>query len=245
MFRNPCARRLLGGVIVVSVCGVCDAAPIVEGIYKLSDHPGGSASPPTYGLRLDELYDEDPGAASEDYTFSFDHPLASVTMSLSDTDNSGSIDRVLILGTMYGGRDVGGGWAPEGPGSNTGRYEIRFDYRVGVTENIGGDDDLAVVAPTASNSGWIQPFGAPAERISLFDKSNGSLTFRLGDQDGDGGHRGHPGISGWGWLNHGAPDVHHAFSDWLFTAEFIDVPTPGAVALAAFAGATGLRRRRR
>lgn len=32
-----------------------NAAQLVPGVYQLLDHPGGSASPPPYGLRLDDL----------------------------------------------------------------------------------------------------------------------------------------------------------------------------------------------
>jgi hypothetical protein len=42
-------------------------------------------------------------------------------------------------------------------------------------------------------------------------------------------HRGHPGVSGWGWLAHGDPDNHVAASDWLFTVE--PIPAPGAILL--------------
>ena len=80
-----------------------------------------------------------------------------------------------------------------------------------------------------------------------YNESQGDeyLTFRLGDEDSDAGHRGFAGISGWGWMNHGDPEVHHDYSDWLFTAEKLPVPTPGSLALMSAGGMLWIRRNRR
>lgn len=213
--------------IMIVTAAHAGITPIVtNGLYNLHNHPDGNANPPAYGMRLDGLYDT---SGSDIFTLDFDDPQSSVQMQI--TDNS-----IRIFGSALGGRDVGGSYAND---QYLGIYTIDFTYSLGISQ-VPGDDDLWVVAPTASNSGMVStPLG---DDINLWDKSNGTFNFRLGDENNDNGHRGHDGISGWGWMNHSDPDVHIAATDWLFTATL--VPTPGALALLS-AGALCMTSRRR
>ncbi len=209
--------------------GVLDLTP---GTYQLSNHPDANLEPPPYGLRLDELIDVTAG--DDRFTFNFnpaDNP--GVGMFLDLIDNGGGTFTIHIYGTAFGGLDVGGNYNP----MYTGLADIDFTY-TNATE-VPGDGDLWVVGPAAVNSGTINFMG---NQIGLWDYPNeDGFTFRLGNEDDDMGHRDFPGISGWGWLNHGSPDTHFPQSDWLFTI----VPAPGAVGLLGVALLVGTGRHRR
>ncbi|MFM9958304.1 MAG: hypothetical protein ACKVZJ_09510 [Phycisphaerales bacterium] len=221
-----CAAGALLGL--TTVAGSASGAMIVDGLYDLANHPDGSAQPPRYGLRLDELYNATPG--HDQFTFDFEDTRSNMQMIISG-------NTVRIFGVTWGGRDTGAGYEVE---PTTGLYTVDFLYNIGVGP-VAGDDDIEVAASAAGlNSGTIlSPTG---DLIPMVDYA-GSFpnTFRLGDEDNDLGHRGHAGISGWGWLNYNGGQ-HVAASDWLFTATL--VPTPGAATLVLGAAAMTLRRRR-
>lgn len=186
--------------------------------YRLANHPDGSARPPAYGLRLDELYDATPN--HDLFTFDFDHASSIMQMDLDVAAGT-----LRIHGWVYGGRDTGSAYAND---QYLGVYTVDMLYVAGVS-NVPGDDDVWVTGPTMSNWGTII---APSnDAIPLTNVDMGGHSFRLGNEDNDLGHRGFAGISGWGWINHGADPMRHVeSSDWLFTAS--PVPTPGAASLA-------------
>jgi hypothetical protein len=164
------------------------------------------------------------------FTFDFDDPASDMKLSYDGAT-------IRIFGVSFGGRDIGGAYAAE---PTTGLYTIDFLYTVGVSP-VPGDDDIWVQGADGSNFGTILPPVGPA--INLTDKTDGSHLFRFGDEDDDLGHRGFPGISGWGWLTHHPESMDHVpASDWIFTAELI--PTPGAAAVMGVFGLCALRRRR-
>ncbi len=196
-------------------------------LYQLENHPDGSATPPSYGLRLDELYDVTSG--HDIFTFDFEDAQSNMLMAFSS-------DTIRIYGTVYGGRDTGSGYANDG---DLGLYTVDFTYSIGVQLDA-NDDDTIVLADMQNTGSIITPRG---DVIDLIDKSDGNYSFRLGDEDNDNGHRGFDGISGWGWLNHGG-GPHVTASDWVFTVNPDPVPAPGAIALAALGlGFAGKRRR--
>ena len=216
------------GIAGLSITAISSGAMIQNGEYTLSNHPDGGVAPPTYGFRLDELYNATGG--HDRFTFDFDHPMSDMVMDVTDTT-------IHIHGTSWGGRDTGSSYADD---IYRGVYTIDFTYDVGVGM-VAGDDDLEVDAANNANSGTIMtPLG---DTIALVDeRGSHSYSFRLGDENNDNGHRGFQGISGWGWVNHGG-NPHVTASDWIFTAERNPIPTPGTVALFAAAGMISRRRR--
>ncbi len=225
-----CAALAGGAMYIAAPAG---AALIQTGTYRLHNHPDGSANPPPYGARIDELYNV---TGSHDiFTFNFDHPQSAMFL-----DYTGST--VRIYGVSYGGRDVGTNYAND---QYLGVYAFDFLYNVGVGL-APGDDDVMVTLPYGQyNYGtMLTPLG---DTVSLRDGhySGSQPDFRFGDENNDLGHRGFAGLSGWGWLFHalpGQPYVNYPASDWLFTAEL--VPAPGMATLLLGAGLLASRRRR-
>ena len=223
--RRRLARCAAVGALMVVVNSASAGLIIEPGTYRLQDHPDGALVPPLYGLRLDELIDLNPGQPDR-FTFSFDEPGAEMWLTLGE-DTS-----IHIFGTVYGGRDIGPGW--EDPGF----WEVDFTYAM--SKGADPDDDI-IVNPGDQNMGTITRL-MDNMTFDLFDFEGGNpYTFRLGDEDDDLGHRGFPGISGWGWINHGDPDIHTPVADWLFT---LTVPAPPAAVLLGVALLAGPRRRR-
>jgi uncharacterized protein (TIGR03382 family) len=158
---------------------------------------------------------------------------------------------IRIFGQSYGGVDVGNAYAGAGDavrGPYTGIYTIDFTYTVGVGP-VPGDDDV-YVNTSNRNPGNVGTITLPTgEIVKLTDERMGGYSFRFGDEDNDAGHRGFPGLSGWGWMTYveGSPTAptyrHVDNTDWLFTAVYV-IPTPGASSLLALGGLVLLRRRR-
>ena len=199
--------------IVVTFDGTSGTIPtglfLADGVYQLRNHPDGAQAPPFYGLRLDKLFgDKTP------ITFDFNHASSNVRMSIEDGGQTAK-----IFGTSWGGHDTGAGFADAGLWN----ISFTFDNKMSVW---GGDDDLVAQGGDAEQStGTISPQYTTAnfsagQVYTLSDKESGGYSFRLGDRSDDLGHRGHSGISGWGWLNHNGNGVldHKATSDFLFTA---------------------------
>jgi hypothetical protein len=229
--RSAISRGVFAFVSVLCLAAATRAAVIVPGLYTLGDHPDASIDPPTYGLRLNELVNATGGF--DFFTFSFDHPQSNMSLVYNNAAQT-----IRIFGQTMGGRDVGSDWAND---SFRGIYQIDFLYNVGV-QMAPGDDDLIVVAATGSNSGTITlPNGTTILLLNDVRSSGDGYTFRLGDEDNDLGHRGFPGISGWGWLM--VNGVRNDLQDWNFTATFI--PEPATAGLASPLAMAMLLRRRR
>lgn len=214
--------KLALGTAFVLVGGLFEtraAVVLTPGGYGLQNHPDGDKVPPLYGLRLDELIDVTGG--NDVFTFDFDHASSNMRLDLSAS-------AARIHGVTYGGRDIGSAYDPAWATV----WTVDFTYQnvTGVT----GDDDLwvkttpnGVGAVSGTISGTI---GSTTYTYELRPKADGSgLMFRLGNENNDLGHRGHPGVSGWGWLQHLEYSVPGSgvwqsgqFSDWLFVV----VPEP-------------------
>lgn len=231
--------KFLAAAAIAAAAGVMAApshgAVIVDGLYRLSNHPDGSAVPPPYGARFDELFNATGG--HDIFTLDFDDINSAVFMTV---DTVGG--QIRIFGQALGGRDIGSVYAAD---IYQGIYTFDFTYSLGVGQ-VPGDDDFWVTSPDFSNSGFITaPNGLGT--IGLTDKADQGYTFRLGDEDNDLGHRGFNGISGWGWMNYvnsdGSVRPHVPATDWIFTATFI-IPAPGATLALGLAGLVVARRRR-
>lgn len=230
-------KAALAAASVIVLAGAAHGAFIQHGTYQLHNHPDGAVRPPSYGLRLDELYDVTSG--HDNFTFDFDAPGSAMFMDVTATT-------IRIYGVSFGGRDTGSSYAND---IYRGFYEIDFLYYIGVHVAV-PDDDIVVDLPDGSQYNYGTLLAPNGDLFSLRDGhyTGDQRDFRLGDGDNDLGHRGHPGISGWGWLFHtpvGSPDRPYvASSDWPFTATIVDVPAPGAAGL-AIVGAAALAGRRR
>lgn len=227
------------GLLALSSAAQAGLSPVLApGTYPLANHPDGNAATPYYGLRTDGLRT---GNANDIYTFDFE--ATGAAMFIDITEGAPGAYSIRIHGTAFGGRDTGGSYAPGESGM------VAIDFTYATAAQVPGDDDLWVTGPQMVHTGTVAFVSGPlsGETYGLVDKSNGSYSFRLGDEDNDNGHRGFDGVSGWGWMNHNgptggssAPGAHLNDTDWLFTV----VPTPGSAALLGFAGLATLRRRR-
>lgn len=227
-----CVAALAAFGAVGAIASPAQAVFLPAGTYRLHNHPDGTAVPPPYGARFDELFN-----ASGDhdiFTLDFDHVSSAVFLDLNATKT-----QIHIYGQAYGGRDSGAGYFGD---AYLGIYLLDFTYTLGVGP-AGSDDDIDVDAANHANSGTITAPGGTV--INLVDERDNGFSFRFGDEDNDLGHRGFNGISGWGWMSYDNNGVitHVDNTDWLFTATY-EIPAPASAALLGLAGLVGLRRRR-
>lgn len=202
--------------LIVGLAGLpaVSAAPLSFGTYHLHSHPDGAKAPPSYGLRLDELFNVTQNRDS--FTFDFDAPGSAMYLRYTPST-------IRIFGVAFGGYDTGVSYHPDW----SGLWDIDVSY-TNVVSIAGGDDDVIVYESEHVNSGFIHRQG-DEEIIDLFDYAgNHGYTFQLGDEGDDQGHRGFAGISGWGWLNHRDPNKHTVASDWIFTVGTRVIPSPEA-----------------
>ncbi len=229
------SRRVLIASFVAAVgwSSAALAVPLLGGVYDLHNHPDAARVPPPYGLRLDELYNVDPGDVDR-FTFDFDHPVSNARLIYNDIAGT-----MHIFGSVVGGRDIGDDWAND---EYLGIYHFDFWYNTGI-ESVPGDDDLWVPNDHVENAGWIL---TPLGDTKILTAHVGDLfgfAFRFGDEDDDAGHGDHPGISGWGWMGVDG-DVTDS-KDWIFTAEYVAIPEPASLAILLAGGLVALRRSRR
>lgn len=233
-------RQLIVGISLLAGASMGASGAILPyGTYSLANHPDGNLTPPPYGLRLDGLFNAT--AQSDRFTFDFDDAQSNMKMTIS---NNGVADIITIFGESYGGRDIGSTYASD---SWLGVYQIYFQYTIGVAP-MANDDDWRV-AGSAEMQNFGQIIAPGGQQANLTDKSDGSQTFRVGDENNDLGHRRSDGlISGWGWLAIQQSDGSYLRSpeggsdDWLFTV-VVPTPLPGFLAVAGLGGLAAIRRR--
>ncbi len=207
------------------------ASTVGNGSYVLRNHPDGSAQPPQYGARFDELYNATAG--HDIFTFDFNAPGSLMVITIDATS-------IRIQGRAMGGRDTGSGYAAD---VYNGLYTFDMLYNLGV-QSVPGDDDTWVNA--ASNHVNFGSINTPlGDSIAIVDeRGNFGYSLRIGDEDNDLGHRGYTGASGWGWLAFANPISHTDSQDWLFTVGDRLIPTPGSAALISLGALAAMRRRR-
>lgn len=224
--------------IVFLAASTLGAAPILfeTGLYHLGNHPDGNAQPPTYGARIDNLF----GGVSP-FTFDFECDDCGMFM---EYDGS-TID---IFGTAFGGHPDGIGGYDDDEFDGLFEFDVSYDM-ADVVENDGdGDDDglqdIGRLGQTGAPIGTLEfltPTGGDVlPDVTLWDlmdkQGDHPASLRIGNEDDDSGHRGFPGISGWGWMvfrEHGEDDFVMAggSQDWIFTARRVSIPLPGSAAL--------------
>lgn len=224
-----CVAAPAAAVALLGATGPAHGAVINPGFYALGNHPAFQAGPA--GLQLDELYNVT--ADHDRFLFDFDHPQSQVILEVSP-------GILRVYGDVWGGRwNFNIFWNDQ----YRGLYSFNMSYTIGV-QQVPGDDDLWVNGPNNINTGWITtPLG---DTIPLYDeRGNFGFSFRLGDENHDDGHLGFSGMSGWGWLNHGAnPALHRPIGDFLFASRGL-IPAPGSGALALLGVVLAASRRRR
>ncbi len=219
-----------GAVAALALAASAQGSILNSGVYLLGNHPDGSAQPPQYGLRLDELVNVTSG--HDIFSFDFNDSRSQVNLVVS-------ANSLRIIGHSYGGRDTGSGYAND---AYRGVYSFDFIYNLGV-QPVGGDDDIWVNTTNHVNFGSITLPNGNVQNLVDERGSNG-FSLRLGNENNDLGHRGFAGVSGWGWItyvnNAGQVQPHVESSDWLFTV----VPTPGSAMLLGMGVIAAGRRRR-
>lgn len=229
--NNRAVAALFGGI---AMSAAASAGILTETVFDLSDHPDGDRADPTYGLRLDNLFEGDGmGGAT---TFSFD-VVGDTTMTV--TDNGGGGISIDIVGTVYGGVDGGSDYV-----FAEGAYSLVYRYVANVTADGTG---WVVTDESAGNGGSLTSLGNA-------DIPNGTVYSFEGFTSDDGpifkflqdGHRldGYEGFDD-AWVGRGwhRVDGVSGTQDFLFVGRL--VPSPGAVMALACGGVFGASRRRR
>lgn len=218
-------------LIGFSVAGLACTAVSGETIrFNLQNHPRGTALPPAYGLRLDDLFGESDFAT----TFSFEGNGAGVVMDV-DTD----LNTIHIFGTVFGGID--GGMAHINPEL----FTLDMQYNIGVS----GDPTNGWTVGMLGNTGSLvrQSDSKSWDLVTIFNNMNRSFEFfpdRFRLQDGD-----LPGTEwvGRGWLETALTPRPGEVRDFLFVATLVPLPAGVWMGLAGLAGVGAVHavRRRR
>lgn len=250
-------KRALGVMSVVCALAWASNAqagiPINDGLYRLCNHSGGNATPPPYGLRLDGLN----GNHTNTFTFDFEYDDGAGNRSDMRMFLNQSAGTIHIYGTVYGGLNktsTPNFYDDSVTNDQVGWWAVDFTYSMGVGTfpgDMGGYTDVAVDASAQGlNSGTISRlsgFGPTTlnQTYNLVDKAGNTpgYTFRFGDESDGNGHRGEPGLSGWGWVMHDGRPGYVPNSDWLFTAKPIPVPGAYLLGVLGFAAVGVIRRK--
>lgn len=249
MFAKVSSPGLMGVVVAVSIAGVAHAGSVVA-TYRLSDHPDGGAAPPTYGLRLDNLFGD---GATTTFTFGTSEGVFLTVMDAiqPSTESAGSY-MINISGVVFGGVDTGSGYDETRAGFGT--YALDFTYSVNVAPSGTG----WIVNPTsAANLGTLSAIDVVGDEADFsFDlfESTGMNHFKfLQDEhrlDTDHhGHADHPEADhgyfvGRGWLAFGPDQNSPDTQDFLFIGTLVPLPGPGLLGAAGLLSLVVVRRRR-
>jgi len=211
-------------------------------LRNIHDHPQGELGPPSYALRLDDVFGDFPATFSADaQTFSF-QPLISLAQEIGTGDLF-----ITIHGTFHGGEDIGGSW--DSP------FDIHVYFRF--QANVVLDHNSALIwrvdGFSPLNTGTITRLDTD-ETINLY-----AMEDAAGDY-GPVGHTFHFAQDGWGldppddpdnpnsyeWVGRGGLTTNSDGSptgsnlSWTFIT---DIPTPGTLTLLGLGGIAAGRRR--
>lgn len=220
-----------GVIAVASAASGLNAAEATVAQFNIHDHPQGNLVPPTYALRMDNVF----GAFNA--TFSADtYNNTTLTVVQDTVTNDLYVD---IAGTLFGGEDLGGSWG------TTFDLEVDFRYAANVVATASG---WAIDGFSLLNSGTM----------TRSDTNETTTWYGMTDATGMNGPVGNAftfAADGWridnddstwvgrGWLTENMEDTASAApaQDWFFTAT---VPSPAGASLFGLAGFAAMRRRR-
>ena len=222
----------------ISIASLLAAASIAHGgelviaEFEINDHPQGNLLPPSYALRLDNVF----GAFNA--TFSADiHNDATLTVVQDTNTNDLYID---ISGTFHGGEDLGAGWGTT--------FDLVADFRY--------EANVAAVAGGWAVTGFS---GLSVGTFTRLDTNETTTWYDMEDAAGENGPAGETfrlAADGWridndnsswvgrGWLttNSDGSMMGPPAQDWFFSATVI--PAPSAFAVLGLGGLAACRRRR-
>jgi hypothetical protein len=223
-------KFVIAGLLgAVSAAG---AAELVIAEFDIHDHPQGNLLPPSYALRMDNVF----GAFNA--TFSADiHNDATLTVIQDTVTNDLYID---IVGTFHGGEDLGAGWGTT--------FDLEADFRY--------QANVAAVADGWAVTGFS---GLSVGTFTRLDTNETPTWYDMEDAAGENGPAGETfrlAEDGWridndnsswvgrGWLttNSDGSMMGPPAQDWFFTATVI--PAPSGLALIGIGGIAACRRRR-
>lgn len=222
--------RVLLLCLIALVAGAPASAAADTIRFALADHPRGEAQPPTYGLRLDDLF----GPSTLPTTFSFNQGGAGVLMDV-DTDSKA----IHIFGTVFGGIDTGKNYlAPE-------LFDLDMLYKFGVA---GNEDDGWSVAGLGNTGSLVrQSDGERWDLVTILNQAGLAFEFfpdrfRLRSDDLIGVE-----WVGRGWLDTATDPRPTEVRDFLFVATVVPLPAgviPGVLTLGCAAAVVRARSRR-
>jgi hypothetical protein len=229
MTRNGYVLAIASGLMTISGSALGGATVVAE--YEINDHPNGGLVPPTYALRLDNIF------GFEKATFSAD-TFNDATLTVLQDDAGGLL--IDIAGTFHGGEDLGGTWG------TTFDIAATFRYAANVAATANG---WQVTGFTTLNNGVL----------TRLDTNESTVWYGMEDSIGENGPIGGTftfAADGWkipgddstwvgrGWLtqNDDGSMTAAPAQDWFFSANL--VPAPGAMALLGLGGLAAARRRR-
>lgn len=174
------------------------------GTYQLGNHHDAFLKEDfgDYGLRLDGLFDRNWNTVN---VFDFEADGAAMFLSYNGTE-------IIIHGTAYN-QELNNFW------------DVNFTY-----ENVVVDGDSLVINSTFNSLGNGTGKIESTDTLNSFQlvdfSGNNNYTFKIAT-----GHRGNPGFSGYGWLNHGRTteqlNTYLAQSDWIFEiTDKVSIPEP-------------------
>jgi len=132
-------NKFLGATIIATLLigfSHNTVARTIVGTYQLKNKVFGAIHPPEYGLRLNGLFS---GNSNDHWTFDFEHTGAKVYLQTID-NGAGDYD-LHLFGTVFGGKDIGGGYL----GGSTGFWDLDFTYSAAVTVGLGNDSKSVLV----------------------------------------------------------------------------------------------------
>lgn len=222
----------IGIVSLFTAASIAGGAELVIAEFDIHDHPQGNLLPPSYALRMDNVF----GAFNA--TFSADiHNNATLTVLQDTVTNDLYID---IVGTFHGGEDLGAGWGAT--------FDLEADFRYAA--------NVVAVADGWAINGFSLLNGGTFTRL---DTNETTTWYGMEDATGENGPIGETFRfveDGWridnddtswvgrGWFttNTDGSMMGAPAQDWFFTAT--EIPTPSGLSLIGIGGIAVCRRRR-